>query len=164
MSVPEPRSTGHRVLPFLVVGGGAFVVDAAVFNLLVFGVTGSGPMFDAPLTAKLIAIVTASVVTYVGNRWWTFGDRHLVRSWRRYVVFAALNLTAIGLQLACLGFSRYVLGLSGPVADNVSGTIVGQVVATAFRFVTYDRFVFDSDEQRHGPDGVTSHEREDPSP
>ena len=51
-------------------------------------------------------------------------------------------LVAILLQLGCLAFSRYVLGLEGPISDNVAGTIIGQILATAFRFLTYERFVF----------------------
>lgn len=128
---------------FLAVGGVAFIVDAIVFNLLTFGVLGQrGPMFEMPLLSKIIAIVIATVVTYVGNRYWTYNSRHLPRRWSRYVLFVALNLVAIGLQLGCLAFSRYVLGFDNIVADNISGTLIGQALATFFRFVTYDRWVF----------------------
>ena len=46
---------------FLVIGGLAFLVDAATYNLLVFWVTGKGPMFHQPLAAKIIAIVLALI-------------------------------------------------------------------------------------------------------
>ncbi|MBM7463743.1 GtrA family protein [Microbacterium dextranolyticum] len=131
-----------RTGAFLAVGGVAFVVDAVVFNLLVFGVGGGGPMHELPVPAKMIAIVVATVVTYVGNRYWTFGTRSIERKASRYVIFIVLNIIAMLLQLGCLAFSRYVLGLEGPVADNVAGTFVGQAVATVFRFFTYDRWVF----------------------
>lgn len=145
----------RQATAFLVIGGVAFLVDAAVFNLLAFWVTGHGPLYDAPLLAKVIAIVVASAVTYVGNRYWTFSDRHLPRRWSRYALFIVFNLVAIGLQLGCLGFSRYVLGLEGPVADNISGTLIGQALATVFRYLTYDRFVFPHDEApADAPDGV----------
>lgn len=137
-----------RAGAFLAIGGVAFLVDAAVFNLLAFWVTGTGPLYDYPVVAKIIAIVIASVVTYVGNRYWTFNDRHIERKWSRYVVFAALNLIAMGLQLGCLAFSRYVLHLEGPVADNISGTLIGQALATVFRYFTYDRFVFPSSDDQ----------------
>lgn len=132
---------------FLVIGGFAFLVDAASYNLLVFWVTGEGPMFHQPIAAKIIAIVLASLVTYVGNRYWTFNSRHLPHKWSRYLLFAIFNLIAIGLQLACLAFSRYVLGLDSLLADNMSGTFIGQALATVFRFVTYDRFVFRHQDQ-----------------
>ncbi|GAA1956103.1 GtrA family protein [Microbacterium aquimaris] len=128
----------------MAVGVGAFLIDALVFNLLAFGLAGTGPMYELPLVAKTVAIAIASVVTYIGNRYWTFGRRELPRRWSRYVLFALFNVMAILLQLGCLAFSRYILGLEGPVPDNVAGTLVGQAVATVFRFVTYDRFVFRS--------------------
>jgi len=126
---------------FLVIGGIGFLVDAAVYNGLVFW-GGQGPLFSLPLVAKVVAIAVASVVTYLGSHFWTFRDRSSAVSARSFGAFLAVNVVAILLQLACLGFSRYVLGLDGPVADNVSGTLVGQVLATAFRYVAYGRWVF----------------------
>lgn len=137
---------------FLVVGGVAFLVDAVTFNVLAFGLTGVGPMYDAPLAAKTIAILVATVVTYVGNRYWTFGARHIERRFGRYALFALLNVAAIAIQLGCLAFSRYVLGLEGPVADNISGTLVGQALATLFRFFTYDRWVFPDKVEQDRPE------------
>lgn len=126
---------------FLVVGGVGFVVDAAVYNALVFW-GGHGPLFDQPLVAKIIAIAIASVVTYFGSRLWTYRDRADAQTLRSFLVFALLNVVAILLQLACLGVSRYVLHLDSPLADNISGTLIGQAVATVFRYVAYGKFVF----------------------
>jgi putative flippase GtrA len=142
-----PASSGATALArrggaFLVVGGVAFLVDAAFFNVLTFGLTGHGPLYSVPLVAKTISILLATIVTYVGNRYWTFSSRHIERKFSRYVLFALLNIAAIGIQLACLGFSRYVLGFEGILADNISGTLIGQALATLFRFFTYDRWVF----------------------
>ncbi len=142
------RQTLKRGGAFLVVGGAAFLVDAAVFNLLTFGLAGRGPLYAVPVIAKLIAIAVATVVTYVGNRYWTFGTRAIERRASRYVVFILLNVIAMGIQVGCLAFSRHVLGLEGVVADNVSGTLIGQALATAFRYVTYDRWVFPDDHDR----------------
>ncbi|WP_457101007.1 GtrA family protein [Microbacterium sp. P5_E9] len=143
--VGSSELSGHlrRGGAFLVVGGIAFLVDALTFNLLAFGFTATrGPLYDLPLVAKTIAILVATVVTYVGNRYWTFSSRHIERRFSRYVIFVLLNIAAIGIQLGCLAFSRYVLGFEGIVADNISGTLVGQALATLFRYFTYDRWVF----------------------
>ena len=126
---------------FLVIGGVGFLVDAATYNGLVFW-GGHGPLFAIPLVAKIIAIAVASVVTYFGSHFWTYRDRSEGLSRRSFGIFILLNVGAIILQLACLGFSRYVLRLDGPLADNVSGTLVGQALATVFRYVTYGRWVF----------------------
>ena len=133
-------------LKFLAVGGAVFLFDAAMYNLLVFWDPGSGwghgLMHSNPLTAKLLTIAVASCLTYLGNRLWTFGDRPRPHTGRSVVLFILVNVIAAGLQLGCLGFSRYVLGLDSVLADNISGTFIGQIVSTSFRYITYGRFVF----------------------
>ncbi|WP_245673620.1 GtrA family protein [Nocardia lijiangensis] len=126
---------------FLVVGAIGFLVDAGTYNVLVFW-GGEGVLYHAPLPAKIIAIAVATVVTYFGNKWWTFGHKQTGNPAREYLLYAVFNVVAIGLQLGCLGFSRYVLDLSSPLSDNISGTLVGQIVAVVFRYWAYDKFVF----------------------
>ena len=131
---------------FLLVGGVVFLLDTAMYNLLVFWSPsqgwGAGLMHGTPLTAKVLTIAVASCLTYLGNRLLTFGDRPRPDTTRSIMMFILINLIAAGLQLSCLGFSRYVLGLDSVLADNVSGTFIGQIVSTSFRYVTYGRFVF----------------------
>ncbi len=126
---------------FLVVGAIGFLVDAGTYNALVFW-GGEGVLYHSPLPAKIIAIAVATVVTYFGNKWWTFGHQQTDNPAREYLLYAVFNVIAIGLQLGCLGFSRYVLDLSSPLSDNISGTLVGQIVAVVFRYWAYDKFVF----------------------
>ncbi|MFI6366645.1 GtrA family protein [Nocardia sp. NPDC050630] len=126
---------------FLVVGAIGFLVDAGTYNLLVFW-GGEGVLYHAPLPAKIIAIAVATVVTYFGNKWWTFGHKKSDNPAREYLLYAIFNVVAISLQLGCLGFSRYVLELSSPLSDNISGTLIGQIVAVVFRYWAYDKFVF----------------------
>ncbi|MFI5778594.1 GtrA family protein [Nocardia sp. NPDC051570] len=126
---------------FLAVGAVGFLVDAGTYNLLVF-VGGEGPLYHAPLLAKIIAIGVATIVTYFGNKWWTFAHKKGGSAAREYLLYAVFNVVAIGLQLGCLGFSRYVLHLSTPLSDNISGTLIGQIVAVLFRYWAYDKFVF----------------------
>ncbi|MBO0855818.1 MAG: GtrA family protein [Nocardia sp.] len=138
---------------FLVVGAVGFLVDAGTYNALVF-MGDPGVLNRAPLVAKIISILVATVVTYFGNKWWTFAHKQGSSARREYLLYTVFNVVAIGLQLACLGFSRYVLHLSSPLADNISGTVIGQIVAVVFRYWAYDRFVFA--ESRTGPNTSTA--------
>ena len=139
---------GHlrSTMKFLVVGGLVFLLDAAMYNVLVFWHPtegwGHGLLHGTPLTAKVLTIAVASCLTYLGNRLWTFADRPRPDTTRSVMMFVLVNVIATGLQLACLAFSRYVLGLDSPLADNISGTFMGQIVSTSFRYVTYGRLVF----------------------
>jgi putative flippase GtrA len=103
---------------------------------------GHGPLFDHPLVAKTIAIVVATIATYLGNAALTYRDRKTPMTARKLLLYGVINLVAIGMQLGCLWFSRSVLGLADPVADNISGTFIGQGLATLFRYFAYGRWVF----------------------
>ena len=126
---------------FATVGSFGFVVDVAVFNALLYA-GGQGPLYDRPLTAKTIAVVVATVITYTGNRHWTFRHRARTGITREYPLFFVLNGVGLGIALTCLAVSRYVLGFSGPLADNLAANVIGLGLGTLFRFWSYRKWVF----------------------
>lgn len=122
------------------VGALAYVVDLGLFNLLRFG---PGDLLAAkPLTAKVLSVTAATVVAWLGNRYWTFAHRRTSARGRELAAFAVVNVGGLVIGLACLGFSHYVLGLRSPLADNISANGVGLVLGTALRYVLYQRLVF----------------------
>jgi len=156
VSEPEPVSDRHRAggrfgLPaarariaelarFGSVGGLAYVVDLGLFNLLRFG---PGHLLgEKPLTAKVLSVAVATVVAWLGNRYWTFADRRTSARRRELAGFVVVNLGGLVIGVGCLAFSHYVLGLTSPLADNISANVVGLVLGTAFRYVFYRRLVF----------------------
>lgn len=129
-----------QLLRFGSVGAMAFVVDLGLFNLLRFG---PGELLEAkPLTAKVISAAVATVVAWIGNRSWTFAETRTTRRVRELGIFTLVNLAGIGVALACLAFSHYVLGFTSPLADNIAANGVGLVLGTAVRFLGYRAFVF----------------------
>lgn len=138
------RTLVAEVAKFGTVGAVAFVVDVVLYNLLVFGPPGGGPgpLPDAPLLAKTLATAVATVVAWSGNRWWTFRSRRSSGKTAEFALFVLFNVIGLGIALAVLGFSRYVLGLDSQLADNVSGNGIGLALGTLFRFWAYKRFVF----------------------
>jgi putative flippase GtrA len=137
--VPSRRARLLRELgAFGVVGLLAFVVDVGSFNV-------ARQLLDlGPLTAKTSSVVLATTVAYAGNRQWTFRDRRRTGAARQYALFFMLNGVGLLIALACLGFTYYVLGLRGPLAENLSANGVGLVLGSAFRFWSYRRWVFRS--------------------
>src|SRR3954453_19710716 len=90
------------------VGALAYVVDVGLFNLLRFG---PGEVLEhKPLTAKVIASAVATLVAWLGNRYWTFSGRRTRTPVRELVGFVAVNVIGIVAALGCLAFSHYVLG------------------------------------------------------
>lgn len=117
------------------------MVDVTAFNLLRYAGE-PGLLEDKPLTAKAISTTLATIVTYAGNRHWTWRDRAWGRMHREYALFFALNAVGMAIAVACLAASHYALGLTSPLADNISANVVGLVLGTTFRFWAYRRYVF----------------------
>lgn len=135
----------REVAKFGLVGLCAFVVDTALYNYFVFGVPGSsepGLFADMPLRGKVAATVFSTTFAWVGNRYWTFRHRRRAARAHEFVLFVAANVIGLAIALACLGFSRYGLGLDSQLADNISGNGIGLVLGTLFRFWAYRSFVF----------------------
>lgn len=131
-------AAGSRVreaLSFLAVGAVSYVVDLGMFNL--FRSMGIGP-----LTSKTLSILLSVVVAYVGNRYIAFARRRGSDVGREIFAFIAANILGALVTLACLGFSHYVLDLTSPVADNISGNVLGVALGTLVRYTAYRFFVF----------------------
>jgi len=126
----------HELFKFGAVGAIAFVVTLAVSNVL-WHFLGAGPM-----TGSVIATVIATVVAFLGNRYWTFRNRDRTGLAREYFLFFVFNGIGLLIQLLCLGFTVYTLHLDGLVARNISNNVVGLILGTLFRYWSYKKWVF----------------------
>ncbi|WP_149202322.1 GtrA family protein [Actinotalea subterranea] len=122
------------------VGAVAYVVDVGIFNLLRFG---PGELLaEKPITARIVAAAIATMVAWVGNRYWTFSSQRTATPARELLAFAVINVVGMGASVACLFVSHYVLGLTSALADNISANVVGVAVGTAIRYLSYRKLVF----------------------
>jgi putative flippase GtrA len=134
------RALIREVGKFGTVGAVSFAIDLAIFNVLLHA--GS-----ETLLAKTVSTVLATTVAFAGNRFWTWRHRAHANMARQYTMFFVLNAVGLGIGLGCLAVSHYGLGqfwpaLRSPLADNVSGQLIGTAFGTLFRFWSYRRFVF----------------------
>ena len=60
---------------------------------------------------------------------------------RETVLFFVLNGTGLGIQLACIGFTNYALGLTDKLASNVA-LLLGICLGTLFSFWSYRKWVW----------------------
>ncbi|HUY45706.1 MAG TPA: GtrA family protein [Streptosporangiaceae bacterium] len=126
----------HEVAKFGAVGGIAFVVTEVGTNVLHF------QLHVGPITSNVIATIVATVVSYVGNRYWTFRHRVGMTSVAgEYTLFFVLNATGLLIQLACIGFTYYALGLTDKLSYNVA-LFTGIALGTLFRFWSYRKWVW----------------------
>ena len=129
---------------FGVIGLVAYIIDLTIFNVLRFA-GGEGPLYDKPLTAKVISVLAATTFAYFGNRHWTFKDRSRSSFRRQYTLFFVFNAVGMIISLSCLWVSHYLLGFESALADNISANVVGLVLGTIFRFWGYHNWVFPND-------------------
>lgn len=147
--LPEPLRAvliKHReLLKFAIVGGTTFVIDNGIWYLLKFTV-----LEDKPVTAKVIAIIIATIVSYVLNREWSFRTRGGRERHHEAALFFVFSGIGVALNSAPLYVSRYWLELEEPhvsrlvqeIADFTSGSIIGMLLAMFFRFWAFKRWVF----------------------
>jgi putative flippase GtrA len=135
----------REMLKFGAVGLVAFVVDVGLFNLLTsdlwFG-SGSPPLDGHEKLAKVVSASTATVVAWLGNRYWSFRHRRQSSRGREFLTFVFLNVVATGIAVLCLAISHDLLGFTSRLADNLSGNVIGIGLGTLFRFWAYRTFVF----------------------
>jgi putative flippase GtrA len=124
----------HEGVKFGAVGGIGFLVTDGGTNLL-------QPALHGWLKANAIATVAGMIVTYLGSRYWTFRHRERGGMGRETVLFFVLNGIGLGIQLACIGFTNYALGLSDKLASNVA-LFLGICLGTLFRFWSYRKWVW----------------------
>ncbi|GAB2538156.1 GtrA family protein [Nocardia heshunensis] len=130
---------------FLIVGGIAFVTTTVLFFGLKWTV-----LHGKPLTANILATLVATVVSYVLNREWAFTDRGGRQSRHEAALFFLVAAIGMGITQLPLAVSSYVFQLRTPhvsllvenIADFISATVIGTLLATAFRWWAMRKFVF----------------------
>ncbi|PWK84133.1 putative flippase GtrA [Lentzea atacamensis] len=154
---PEPiRSIAlkHRELvKFALVGGTCFVIDTVLF----FGIK-TIILPNNPVTAKIIATLVATIVSYILNREWSFRTRGGRERHHEAALFFLVNGIGIVLNSAPLYIARYLFHLQEPhvsrlteeISDFLSAQIIGTLVAMLFRWYGYKKWVF-PEENARGP-------------
>ena len=138
----KARQRGVRTaVRFLIVGGISTVVTIGLFNLLVH--CGARPLLGTrPVTGYVLAMLAGLAVNYAGNRFWSFDTGHRGNQWIEIAGFLITNAVAIGIPSACLAISRYVLRLDSAFTDNLSANVIGLILATLARWLSYRYVVF----------------------
>jgi putative flippase GtrA len=124
-----------ELLKFCVVGGLGAVIDlggAAVLH---------GKFHVEGLEAKAISTIIATVLTYLGSRFWTFKHRENQALGREVATFVVLNVIGLLIAEAVIAIVTYGLGLHSQLEYNAA-SVLGTGLATIFRYFAYRQWVF----------------------
>ena len=136
------RTLLPQLARFGTVGLVGLVVDVALFNLLRVTVLDPELIAEGPVIAKVVSTSVAIAVNWLGSRYWTFRLERRRPAAREAVEFAVVSVGGLLIAVACLVVSRYVLGFTSLLADNIATNVVGLALGSAFRFVLYRAWVF----------------------
>lgn len=131
------RHLFHEIAKFGIVGFVGFLVTLGGFSLL---------HFDAKLgtfSSNAIATIVAAVVTFFGNKYWTFRHRAGHSTRRETVMFIVLNGVGALIQYAVVWIAQNGFGVSDKHKLQLDGVyVVGIGIATLFRFWAYRKWVW----------------------
>jgi putative flippase GtrA len=131
----------NEVGKFGIVGAVCYGIDIGIFAVW-------NHLTKQPFVATIVSTLIATTVAFVGNRFWTWRHRERTNLRREYTLYFGFNAVGLAIGLACLWVSRNWLGsmwptvFATPLADALSGKVLGVALASLFRFWAYRRFVF----------------------
>jgi len=129
----------HEAAKFGVVGLAGFIVSLGGADVLHFD-AGVGKY-----KAVVAATIAATVVTFLGNRYWAFRHRERTGMGRETVLFFVFNAIGLAIQLACVAIVVDGAGLQGKIWYNLAN-LCGIGLGTLFRFWSYRKWVWRSQE------------------
>src|SRR5579872_196158 len=94
-----------------------------------------------PMVAKAMSITAATLVTYLGSRFWTFRHRVNQALLREGVLFVVLNIIGLGIAEMVIAITTYGLDMKSELAYN-GASLVGTGFGTIFRYFAYKKWVF----------------------
>lgn len=136
------RTLLPQLARFGTVGLVGLVVDVALFNLLRVTVLDPEVIAEGPIFAKVISTSLAIAVNWLGSRYWTFRLERRRPAAREAFDFVVVSIGGLLIAVACLAVSRYVLGFTSLLADNIATNVIGLALGSTFRFVLYRVWVF----------------------
>jgi putative flippase GtrA len=133
----------HEAAKFGVVGLVGFIVSLGGADVLRYGL-GVGKY-----KAIVAATILATVVTFLGNRYWAFRHRERTGMGRETVLFFVFNAIGLLIQLACVAIVQDGANLNGKVWYNAAN-LAGIGLGTLFRFWSYRKWVWRTQEPASG--------------
>jgi putative flippase GtrA len=130
---------------FGVVGGIGAIIDLGGSAFLY------GHLHVEALAAKAISISVATVVTYLGSRFWTFRHRASANVGRETAMFILLNVVGLAIAEIVIAATSYGLGLKGHLAYDAA-SVLGTGLGTIFRYFSYKKWVFLAPETALAPE------------
>ncbi|MEX0429440.1 GtrA family protein [Nocardioides sp. DS6] len=133
-----------EIVRFMAVGAISTFVAIVLYNWLAYRPYGIwSPLHGHVTWSYVVSHGVGMLVSYELSRRWTFKQRAGAKAGEGFVSYAVINIiTMTTIPLGCLWLSRHALDLTSPLADNISGNVVGLLLSQVARFYLFRQFVF----------------------
>jgi putative flippase GtrA len=145
--MPRRRSTAEAVAEaarFMAVGAISTAVAIVLYNWLAYEPYHLwSPLHHHVTWSYIVSHTAGMLVSYELSRRWTFRNRSGNKAGEGFISYAVINIiTMTTIPLGCLWLSRHAFDLTSPLADNLSGNVVGLLLSQVARFYLFRTFVF----------------------
>jgi len=131
----------YRRFRQLIHEGAKFLVVGAIGTVVTFGIANALQGSIGKYGAVTVATIIATVITFLGNRHWSFRQREGQGTTRDSVVFFVLNGIGLLIYYGSIWLIQDVAGLKGKLWYNAA-LVVGTGLGTLFRFWSYRKWVW----------------------
>ena len=133
-----------EIARFMAVGAISTFVAIVLYNWLAYEPYRIwSPLHGHVTWSYIVSHGIGMLVSYELSRRWTFKQRANAKAGEGFVSYAVINIiTMTTIPLGCLWISRHALDLTSPLADNISGNVVGLLLSQVARFYLFRQFVF----------------------
>jgi putative flippase GtrA len=125
----------HELAKFGIIG----IIGIGVNNLISHWMHYS--LGTGPTTAAFTGGAVTTIMSYLGNRYWSFRHRERAGVGRETAMFFLLNGVGLAIQSATVAVITYGFGMSSRV-DYAVALNLGIVLGTLFRFWSYRKWVW----------------------
>jgi len=133
-----------EIARFMAVGAISTLVAIVLYNWLAYEPAGIwSPLHHHVTWSYIVSHGVGMLVSYELSRRWTFKQRAGAKAGEGFLSYAVINIaTMTTIPLGCLWLSRHALSLTSPLADNISGNVIGLLLSQVARFYLFRQFVF----------------------
>lgn len=125
-------------LRYVIVGFLVVTIDVILFNLLTMQRINA-----EPVSSKIVSGSLATILAFYLHREWTFNSRDYDRATsQQALIFGIVQAVGIVIASTCIWVSHYVLDFTSATANNISGNLIGLLLATAFRYYFNSKYVY----------------------
>lgn len=126
----------HELSKFGAVGAIALAVNMTVLGAML------ASTHNKQIYATLVSTIVATIVAYIGNRYWTYKDRDKLDRRREMLLFFVINGVAMVIEVAAVFIAKYGFHQSSSPAVFIAKYGFGLPLGMLFRLYTYRTFVF----------------------